>query len=72
MRMLRRVCAELLFKCRMHRERDIQLHYRDTRRLEFPIYLRDTRRIDLYSNILLALIDIYLSNQLSYSFCICR
>lgn len=42
------------FKCRMHRERDIQPHYQDACRLEFSIYLRDTRGIDLYSNILLA------------------
>lgn len=29
------------FKCRMHRERDIQPHYQDVCKLEFSIYLRD-------------------------------
>jgi len=49
-------------KCRMHRERDIQLYYRDAHRLEFPIYLRDI--CDLIYN---SIIDtIYAHTLLSY------
>lgn len=48
LRMLRYTYAQsVTLKCRMRRERDIQPHYRDAHRLEFPIYLRDTREIDL-------------------------